>query len=738
MRSLSATLLAIQKLGRYKPLFKVTLTYSGSGGYEYTTKTSNPIKRIHHTESTSKQTTEIIIGNADQALTAIDLKGYKAVLSWGATTSVGDEYSPCSPLYVIDQQNESSQGRLVSRLTLADKPNILHEEKAIDKYIPATDDTKTVKTLIRQILGDTGVTPHTSYMFYPGHDVVFDSEDSLIDTFIPKESFRVNLNDRRWDKLGELLNYTGCVKRFEDDGDLHILVPTISGASFDYEYELLAAGEHTFFNKTLRKRLIMPNYITVRSYFTDSSFYIGTAFDTSSISEIGRKFETNELRLVSDAQAEAIADALLANYKLAAEAGAGFVPMNFGAEVHDYVKITDSRAGDSVTGNIGYLVRDWDVDSGKIPTMRFAFGEPRLAGWLGTLTSGASRAESQSPIMRTITDILEEIVTYLEEQRRWGVMLQSIFTTHGDVMYRGPLEALRLPPDAGKGYNFLRSRGAGLSPVWEDIEDLIIYITGGVNRTIAAALAIPVPVLSLVTAEDHSGGGFTATEALSVPAPTIAVPTTAVNAPAALSGAIADDGGAQTDETTEANQATLNDMTLLPATPAENDAYYFGKSSQWDWLTLKMDTPGEGVWTIVWEYYDGDSWELLTGLSDETDGFEASKNYGSWLTDNAYELGETVDPTAANTFYYVVTTAGTSHAADEPVWPTTAGQTIADGSVVWTCRTRNHFSVSFKRPSDWATSTIILENLYWVRARVSAYTSIVTQPKASQAWIGTH
>ncbi len=199
----------------------------------------------------------------------------------------------------------------MSRLTLADKPNLLHEEKAVDKYIPATDDTKTVKTLIRQILGDTGVSPLASYMFYPGHDVVFDSEDSLIDTFIPKESFRIAIEDRRWGKLGELLNYTGCVKRFEDDGDLHILVPTISGSSYDYEYELLAAGEHTFFNKTLRKRLIMPNYITVRSYFTDSSFYVGTAFDTTSFIEIGYKFETKELRLVSDAQAEARGDALL-------------------------------------------------------------------------------------------------------------------------------------------------------------------------------------------------------------------------------------------------------------------------------------------------------------------------------------------------------------------------------------------------------------------------------------------
>jgi len=36
----------------------------------------------------------------------------------------------------------------------------------------------------------------------------------------------------------------------------------------------------------------------------------------------------------------------------------------------------------------------------------------------------------------------------------------------------------------------------------------------------------------------------------------------------ALGGAVADDGGTQTDETTAANDATTDDMTLLPASPA--------------------------------------------------------------------------------------------------------------------------------------------------------------------------
>ena len=46
--------------------------------------------------------------------------------------------------------------------------------------------------------------------------------------------------------------------------------------------------------------------------------------------------------------------------------------------------------------------------------------------------------------------------------------------------------------------------------------------------------------------------------------------------------------------------------------------------------------------------------------------------------------------------------------------------------------------VSFHRPADWATSSIMLMDLYWIRARVSTYSSITTQPLGTQAWIGIH
>jgi hypothetical protein len=59
---------------------------------------------------------------------------------------------------------------------------------------------------------------------------------------------------------------------------------------------------------------------------------------------------------------------------------------------------------------------------------------------------------------------------------------------------------------------------------------------------------------------------------------------------------------------------------------------------------------------------------------------------GAWVATTAYSLGAFRRPTTANGFRYEVTTAGTSGGA-EPLWPTAVGNTVADGTVVWTCRT---------------------------------------------------
>lgn len=59
-----------------------------------------------------------------------------------------------------------------------------------------------------------------------------------------------------------------------------------------------------------------------------------------------------------------------------------------------------------------------------------------------------------------------------------------------------------------------------------------------------------------------------------------------------------------------------------------------------------------------------------------------------WVANTAYVLGDIVVPTSGkeNGYSYICTTAGTSHAATEPTWPTTIGGTVSDGTAVWTCQ----------------------------------------------------
>ncbi|MBA7708076.1 hypothetical protein ES703_116963 [subsurface metagenome] len=141
-----------------------------------------------------------------------------------------------------------------------------------------------------------------------------------------------------------------------------------------------------------------------------------------------------------------------------------------------------------------------------------------------------------------------------------------------------------------------------------------------------------------------------------------------------VDGAVADDGGAQTDETAAAQEATADDMTLLPVCTngglVVDDAYYFGFAYLWDRLWLNVSTAGVGNYALAHEYWDGDSWELLPDLVDDTSEF------------------------------------------------TISGLNKMD----------------FTRPGDWALKVEQGMNLYWMRARVTAVVAYTAQPLGAQAW----
>jgi hypothetical protein len=62
--------------------------------------------------------------------------------------------------------------------------------------------------------------------------------------------------------------------------------------------------------------------------------------------------------------------------QIQAKGGYGSTPLNCGAEIYDYVSITDPKESGPVTGNIGWIKRHYSVYGKGTWEMRFGFG-----GW---------------------------------------------------------------------------------------------------------------------------------------------------------------------------------------------------------------------------------------------------------------------------------------------------------------------------------------------------------------------
>ena len=125
---------------------------------------------------------------------------------------MGDEYSISASLYVEGQHLLSYPDKLVCLLSLIGLPDLLEKDKASAQYTQLATDTNTVQDLITAICEAT-LAPFTHCTAYPP---VYDSTDSLITTFMPKESFAISLGESRMSAIRRLISMTGCVFRVEN------------------------------------------------------------------------------------------------------------------------------------------------------------------------------------------------------------------------------------------------------------------------------------------------------------------------------------------------------------------------------------------------------------------------------------------------------------------------------------------------------------------------------------------
>jgi hypothetical protein len=261
-------------------------------------------------------------------------------------------------------------------------------------------------------------------------------------------------------------------------------------------------------------------------------------------------------------------------------------------------------------------------------------------------------------------------------------ILQSLLTAQGDVIYRGPSVAARLPGagspgvtlDPDTGVSFLHYNLDTQLPEWSDVQQLVGKWFARVR------LAIPaIPGIAQSVVENHSGGAFTTTKSQTIPG----LPSIAKTVPVPTNDAI---GGAfrhiesplsDTDETAASNSATANDMTLSggAATPAVTDGYELGYASLFDGVCVQVGTAGVGTYSYTLKYWSGAAW--------------------------------------------------TAFSANSLIWYDQTGDFKATGKK-W---------VAWVRPGDWALKTIGGLNLYYIKYEIISYTSMTTKPLGTRAWI---
>jgi hypothetical protein len=211
----------------------------------------------------------------------------------------------------------------------------------------------------------------------------------------------------------------------------------------------------------------------------------------------------------------------------------------------------------------------------------------------------------------------------------------------GEMLVKGDsvMERISTGPDS----YVLTSRGSGKIPTWAPAAGQLKYyfpvlMSGLVtnakvtaNQAVAKNAAVTAPLVE-VTGDAPGSGLRLLIPPLALTRELLAgithnqsyVKTVSQSREAGLQmlvdGVVADDGGVQTDETPAAQNAATADMTLLPAVPAVNDAYYFGSRYKASRYWLNISTAGVGNWTLLLEYWNG-AWVPTVGEADYTSQF---------------------------------------------------------------------------------------------------------------------
>ncbi len=380
-------------------------------------------------------------------------------VEWTNDGLTGEEYSPTAPLKVIAQNDQILLGEARVVFSCAGLANQMEEDQASAEFIHGEQAVGTLKTLLANLLNLVNFFApfnHTQVI-----STSYGDEDALIDTYKPKETYHISSGASRAATVLGLLRLTRMAPRFEDDGKLHIdilvngdaatwtasrayivgdtVIPTTpndnvykcttagtSGSSeptfpttedqtvndntvvwtltYDYQYSSdAAATNHPFWEGSARKRLVIPNKITVRSHESHIPQYSGTATDAADFAKLPLS-KVFRMRLESNAQATNLAQAQIDRLRSDAEQASLLSPPNVGQEVGDLVRITDNRIGSGTVRIANVRAIEVTFTPGSFET-RLRFGSGPALAPLGISDLGIGSATFEA-----VRDLLKQLV----------------------------------------------------------------------------------------------------------------------------------------------------------------------------------------------------------------------------------------------------------------------------------------------------------------------------------------
>lgn len=128
-----------------------------------------------------------------------------------------------------------------------------------------------------------------------------------------------------------------------------------------------------------------------------------------------------------------------------------------------------------------------------------------------------------------------------------------------------------------------------------------------------------------------------------------------------------------------------------------------------------LNLPGE-AWVVAYNTRIG-NWQIE----------KVNNTYSAWSSGASVAKGVRRIPSPATGYYYEVTVAGITGGAP-PIWPTTLGDTVTDGTVTWICRGRYIDGVGTGFPTTTSSSVKTLNGYIFVCVAGDIYNSDLDLP----------